>query len=205
MFAHANKPISPGSLTFQFFHKKADGSKGEPIPYHEDDSDGKLYAFGHEFGIERIVCANGDCAAHEVYVDESRTIEEDEVHEAYGLYLMQAKSYFAPDKGESWYVLMNTNFHDKGVMVSESVLVCNGDRLTTGQAFPAKEEALTHAVEYIEENELELIEGYEYQSNFTGTGIVNVGHYQWMREITPAELDRLEIICELVQEWSPPV
>lgn len=28
----------------------------------------------------------------------------------------------------------------------------------------------------------ELLEGYEYQSNSTGTGIVNVGHYAWLEE-----------------------
>lgn len=30
----------------------------------------------------------------------------------------------------------------------------------------------------------DLVEGYEYQSNVTGTGIVDVGHYAWLRELT---------------------
>lgn len=30
----------------------------------------------------------------------------------------------------------------------------------------------------------ELVEGYEYQSNCTGTGIVDVGRYAWLREMT---------------------
>jgi hypothetical protein len=32
----------------------------------------------------------------------------------------------------------------------------------------------------------ELIEGYQYQSNCSGTGIVSVGHYEWLQELTPA-------------------
>ena len=31
-----------------------------------------------------------------------------------------------------------------------------------------------------------LAEGYQYQSNFTGTGIVNEGFYAWLQELTPA-------------------
>lgn len=30
----------------------------------------------------------------------------------------------------------------------------------------------------------ELVEGYEYQPTATGTGIVDVGHYAWLREAT---------------------
>ena len=30
----------------------------------------------------------------------------------------------------------------------------------------------------------DLIEGYEFQSNASGTGIVDVGHYAWLRELT---------------------
>lgn len=30
----------------------------------------------------------------------------------------------------------------------------------------------------------ELIEGYQYQSNFTGTGIVNIGHYESLSPLT---------------------
>lgn len=33
----------------------------------------------------------------------------------------------------------------------------------------------------------DLAEGYEYQSSFTGTGVVNVGYYAWLREMTHAD------------------
>ena len=38
------------------------------------------------------------------------------------------------------------------------------------------------------DNFVELAEGYCYQSNFTGTGIVDEGHYAWLREIDAAWL-----------------
>ena len=43
----------------------------------------------------------------------------------------------------------------------------------------------------------ELIEGYEYQSNMSGTGIVNVGHYSWLREANTLDFqgeNRLRIV-----------
>lgn len=200
MFAHADKPISPGSISFRFFHKQYDGSKGTPIAYHEEDADGQCYIFRDAYGIECIVCANGESDAWEVMVDEACTVSPDEVHEAYGLYLMQAKSCFAPDNGEPWFVLLDNDPKGIGSIVSETTLKCSGDRITTGMVFTTKQDALTHAMEFIQENELELIEGYEYQSNSTGTGIVSIDHNMTMSLLTPTELDRLEIICALVQE-----
>ena len=200
MFANSDKPISPGSISFQFFSRCSDGSKGEPIQYHEEDANGQCYVFRSTYGVECIVCANGESDAWEVMVDEACTVSPEEVHEAYGLYLMQAKSCFAPDNGEPWFVLLDNDPKGIGSIVSESTLKCTGDRLTTGHVFNSKAEALTHALEFIQENEVELIEGYEYQSNSTGTGIVSIDHNMTMRFLTPAKLDRLEIICELVQE-----
>jgi hypothetical protein len=34
----------------------------------------------------------------------------------------------------------------------------------------------------------DLIEGYTYQSNFSGTGIVATGHCEWLHELTPERL-----------------
>jgi len=39
----------------------------------------------------------------------------------------------------------------------------------------------------------ELVEGYEFQANFTGTGIVNVGHYIGIRKMRVDELASFEI------------
>jgi len=40
-----------------------------------------------------------------------------------------------------------------------------------------------------DDNPIELIEGYEYQANCTGTGIVNVDHYTWISEATIESLN----------------
>jgi hypothetical protein len=48
------------------------------------------------------------------------------------------------------------------------------------------ERKLRQAVELAEAGDgeyPELVEGYEFQSNATGTGIVDVGHYAWLRQM----------------------
>ena len=45
--------------------------------------------------------------------------------------------------------------------------------------------------------ELELAEGYRYQSNFSGTGIVFTGYYEWLEGLTRETMDRLEIKIKL--------
>ena len=52
----------------------------------------------------------------------------------------------------------------------------------------------------------ELVEGYEMQSNSSGTGIVNVDHYAWLREMAREDFDKLRLVirddeteCEAVK------
>ncbi len=40
----------------------------------------------------------------------------------------------------------------------------------------------------------DIIEGYEHQSNASGTGIVSMGHYSWMNA---ADLDLVEVSEEV--------
>lgn len=56
---------------------------------------------------------------------------------------------------------------------------------------------LRHARELADAGEQEhpeLVEGYEYQSNATGTGIVNVSDYAWLREWSRDDLDTLRLV-----------
>lgn len=169
MFAHSDKPISPRNVTFRFFNREYDGSKGSPIPYTEEDGDGTLFAFRETFGIARIVCARSLSDAHEVFIDESRTIEPADVHEAYGAF----------DKLREW---LTSKGHEDNEHLRD---FCN-------RYAPQFFLACGHS--------WELIEGYEYQSNSTGTGIVDVDHNLQVYELTPAIMKREEIICEIVQE-----
>lgn len=157
---------------------------GRSIPIHDDGS-GKLWAYGHEYGIVRIIRADSYESAYGIAVDESPTIEPDELHEAYGFYLMQACRWCDVKSKAPFYVLSDHDEH--GEMVSEKTLVCNGDRRSIADA-PTKKEALALAKAYISEHEMDVIEGYSQQDNASGTGIVNVGDYEWLREITETEL-----------------
>jgi hypothetical protein len=146
----------------------------------------QFFAYGHEFGTMLVIRTNDESTAYDIAIDESPTIAPDEVPEAYGFYLMQAKSCFAPDNGEKWYVCSDVDNHGK--TVSETILKCTGDRQCIGDAFDTREAAIAYALQYIGANELDLIEGYQYQSNSTGTGIVNVGHYEWIRVANDEEI-----------------
>ena len=46
----------------------------------------------------------------------------------------------------------------------------------------------------------DLLEGYQYQSNATGTGIVNVGHYEWIEELTPETIERFNLKISIAKE-----
>lgn len=56
---------------------------------------------------------------------------------------------------------------------------------------------LRHAVEHADAGAgeyPELVDGYEYQSNASGTGIVNVGHYAWLREMKREDCDDIRLV-----------
>lgn len=171
--------------------------------YDDGSFHDQFFAYGHEFGTVLVIRTDDESTAYDIAIDESATISPDEVHEAYGFYLMQAKSCFAPDNGEKWYICSDVKNH--GSTVSEDILKCRGDRKCIGDAFDTREDAIAYALQYIQENELDLIEGYQYQSNFTGTGIVNTGHYEWIREANADEIAAFKqaIPDEIDEKHSP--
>jgi len=142
----------------------------------------RFFLAGHEFGATHLVHVEvyrgeGFEAAWEAWIDASPTIPESELIEAYGTsegsFLDQAHEAARGDNilygSPQWDEAMS-RIHDHA-------------RLLLSQA---EEKARDGHGEYPD-----LIEGYEQQSNATGTGIVNVGHYAWMHE---AELDEIEIV-----------
>jgi hypothetical protein len=60
---------------------------------------------------------------------------------------------------------------------------------TAKERFEAAMEAADETGEYPE-----LLEGYTYQSNVTGTGIVAVGHHEWLRDVD--EMTDVELVWE---------
>lgn len=129
-------------------------------------SNGEFFVIGHEFGASHLVHASGFDSAWEAWLDEQETIPEDKIAEAYGLHDEFREEYQKADPAPAW--------HDR-------------DAYT---AWKARFDAACKAELSREGAEYELIEGYEYQSNFTGTGIVNVGHYAWGNE---ADLTKVTI------------
>jgi len=146
----------------------------------------QFFDYGHEFGTMLVIRTDDESTAYDIAIDESTTIEPDEVPEAYGFYLMQAKSCFAPDNGEPWYICSDVENH--GETVSETILKCRGDRQCIGGEFDSRGAAIDFALRYIRDHDINLIEGYRYQDNSTGTGIVNTGHYEWIRVANANEI-----------------
>jgi hypothetical protein len=146
----------------------------------------QLWAYGHEYGYSHLVHCQNEGNGYSAHIDESPTIDENEVHEGYGLYLMQACHWNELESTAPWYILSDVAGH--GETVSAEVLKCTGDRQAIGGSFDTKEAAIEFASEYARDNEFELIEGYEYQSNASGTGIVNTGHYGHYRQVQWNEL-----------------
>lgn len=169
-----------------------------------NDNGSTFYAYGHEFGVSQIILCDSEQSAYEIAIDESPTIEPADVIEAYGFYLMQACRYndHEAKKTAPFYVLSDHDEH--GEKVSESVLFCNGDRRAIGGAFDDEQTAIEFALNYISENQIDLIEGYRYQSNASDTGIVSVSHHEWLREATDSEIAQIgdDELADYLEDWA---
>jgi hypothetical protein len=152
-----------------------------------DDCGSALWVYGQEFGPTMVISASSWEAAYGIAVDESGTIEHDDLPEAYGFYIMQACKWSETDSKAPYYICCE---HDEyGGLTSERILHCNGDRRTIGGPFDDRESAIAYCLEFVSENEIDLVEGYRYQDNSTDTGIVNVGHNEWLERLTDYNLN----------------
>jgi len=132
-------------------------------------SNGEFFVAGHEFGASVLIHADSFESAWEAWIDECETIPESELPEAYGV----------PDSDEM-HMWRKSNGHLRNEEWSKAYdAECARILRAWGDAADAGER------EYPE-----LIEGYEMQSNCSGTGIVDVGHYAWMNE---ADLSKVEV------------
>lgn len=160
------------------------------MKYYRDYGD-KYWVYGNEYGACFIIEASTEQGAYQIAIDESIVIDQSDVIEAYGLYLMQACKWNESNSDADWYICSDVDGH--GETTSADILLCVDDRLTIGGAFPTSDNANNYALNYIAEHEFDLIEGYQYQSNFTDTGIVNTGHSEWLREATDTEIAELKL------------
>lgn len=113
-----------------------------------DDGFGSLYIYRESCGIIGIVRAMSWEAAYECVLDEIlQPIDEADVIEAYGCYAMPNQDRTA------WYAMRG-----------------DGKKLAT---FDTEKEAHEYCLASIARDETELVEGYDYQPNASGTGIVS--------------------------------
>lgn len=132
------------------------------VDSYSDLTDGNLFVCGFEYGPSYLIAARSYEAAWEAWVDEMPTIPEDELIEAYGpegtpngSFLDMAVKAYRPDVAPSKWDWTVIRAHAKRMLDEYTI---------HGERYP------------------ELIEGYEQQSNASGTGIVSMGHYAGMNE-----------------------
>lgn len=128
---------------------------------------------GFEFGPHVLIHAGSYESAWEAWVDDMPTIPESELIEAYGIVDDYRDEYTAAHGPVPPYYERSAwdAWHDAFHAACNVRLRELGDKANeTGGDYP------------------ELIEGYEMQSNCSGTGIVSIGHYAWMNEIDPGEI-----------------
>lgn len=131
-----------------------------------------FFVAGHEFGPHVLIHARSFESAWETWIDESATIDESELPEAYGVTDGPFADAYrkehplpsgAGDAFQAWH----------GAFTA----ACLAELRRSGAAADAGEGDYP-----------ELVEGYEMQSNASGTGIVDVGHHAWMNEVDPADV-----------------
>lgn len=148
---------------------------GSDIPVY-DDGYGKLFVYCCEFGPMRVIRAQSWEDAYEIAIDEAKTITPDEVPEAYGQW----------DAFAEW-ICERTGTEREGGSPGWCH-VCKFVNEYLPVWFRIKSE------EWREDGTWpDLQEGYEYQSNSSGTGIVNTGHYEQLFELTPENMEHFEI------------
>lgn len=150
---------------------------GTPITIY-DDGFGSLWLYREAGGLQGIVRAMSWEAAYEICQDEIMTrVSQDEVIEAYGFYVLQSK-------------MLEDLSYDPGPLAHVAMRDC-GEYLAE---FNTRDEAEKYCLDTIQREECDLVEGYEYQPNATGTGIVSFDlNGQDLVQLTPELAERLEI------------
>lgn len=133
--------------------------------------DGKLFIVGREYGPEYIVCARTESDAFEAWVDSIPPIPLEEVHEAYNAF-DKLVEYLESKGHENNYA--TRCFASRWAKTFFQIDTRNANYTGAWDRW-------------------EIDEAYHYQSNATDSGIVNLGHYAWIRNAD--EFD-IEVSCE---------
>ncbi len=162
---------------------------GDQLPVY-DDGFGDVWLYREAGGLYGIVRTNSWHKAYEICLDEiMNRVAEDEVIEAYGLYIIDWRSdwYLCPEfeTEDGYFEWFNNEYPGRRVL----------------GRYASKIDAEVAAKRYIGEHEPDLIEGYEYQPNATGTGIVSIDlNGQELRPLTAELRSQLGITLQVTQD-----
>lgn len=159
--------------------------KGSKVKYLNEagtiSDSSRFFVAGFEFGAHVLVHVesyrNGEGfeSAWSAWIDESETIPESELIEAY-----QVDGDTPEDMAR------------KEIATAEENEGRDVPRYFSPEFDAHCERVKARAIEILKSrDDWDLVEGYEYQSNSSGTGIVSLGHCAWMNE---ADLDDIEIV-----------
>lgn len=194
----------------------------KPVEIIDDyGTDGKWFVFGFEYGPTALIRARTLGDAYEAFIDEQPTISEDDLYAAYGIIdelkelpafewtpqdeqfertnaISQAlldiwHSYTANRLGnnldtDEWYAVLSA--------YSFTIQPHFGSSQKTSYDTILRHDEIEQLASYLAsrpEHGWDLIEGYEYQSSASGTGIVSTGHYLWYRDCTDTDDIRLVV------------
>lgn len=146
---------------------------GNPIPV-SDDACGSLWLYRTAGGYQHLVRSDSFESALEAVYDDMPTVPEEDIHEAYGFCVM--RDPLTP----SWWCLIDE--------------ACPQPRYLG--TYRNRREAYQHALGLLTGLDgRDLAEGYTYQANASGTGIVARDlNGEDLREVSPQELVELGII-----------
>lgn len=126
-----------------------------------DGGFGTLWVYGETSRLMGVIRARTWEEAYEIARDEVMTrVDEADLVEAYGMYIMEdgERHYVCPD-----FDTDVAHFQDFECRIPKRRVLAD---------FATEAEARAFALEFAEKAELTIAEGYEYQPNATGTGIV---------------------------------
>lgn len=103
---------------------------------------------------------------------------------------------FGNEFGPTWVIRARSLETAYDIWLDEQPTVPK-DELYLAYGF-SSEKAFNDLMKAHPEYPLSLPKGYEYQPNASGTGIVEVGYYEWFRELTQEQMDRHGIKLQVV-------
>jgi hypothetical protein len=114
-----------------------------------------LFVIGHEFGPTHLIRAQHLSSAYEAWVDEQPTVSVEDLWEAFG--------FNSEESYKEFCLLFDQGMKEEAWAIAQADGI-EGEGVSVPDDYPY------------------VIEGYEQQSNSSGTGIVDVGHYVWVAE-----------------------